>query len=123
MDARSQVLREAFHPLKTQLEEYGARRGGIASQAGDIHSVADSGKSREQLDAVVQLDHGTVEIVVPEQVMHPHTHLQDALVEVADLAWRRTPEQLECFVLFEEFSGVELLNSACQLRRRGRRAG
>ena len=44
--------------------------------------------------------------------------LQDPLVEVADAPALGAPEELERFVLFEEFGAIELRDALEQRRRR-----
>ena len=52
-------------------------------------------------------------------VMETDADLEDAVVEAADRRARVAPEELQRLVLLEECSGVELLDAADQLRRRG----
>ena len=94
----------------------------ITPQPGDVHTVARIGERRQKADAVVELDRRAVKVAVLQQVMHAHTDLQDAFVQVADLAGRRPPEQLERLVLLEELARVELVDGLQQSGRRGLRA-
>jgi len=51
--------------------------------------------------------------------MHAHADLEDALVQVANLAGGRPPQQLERLVLLEELARVELVDGLQQGGRRG----
>src|SRR5712691_4684480 len=115
----------ALEPLQTcrsQLQEVlpGARR--ITPQASDVDAVACIRKRRQKADAMVELDCRAVKVAVFQQVVHAHANLQDAFVQVANLARRGAPEQLERLVLLEEFAGVELMDRLQQGWWRGLRA-
>ena len=71
---------------------------------------------------MVELDRRAVKVAVLQQVMHAHADLQDAFVQVANLAGRGSPEQLERLVLLEELARVELVDGLQQSGRRGLRA-
>ena len=67
---------------------------------------------------MVELDRRAMKVAVFQQVVHAHADLQDAFVQVTNLAGRRAPEKLERLVLLEELARVEL---ADRLQQRGRR--
>ena len=71
---------------------------------------------------MVELDRRAVKVAVLQQVMHAHADLQDAFVQVANLAGRGSPEQLERLMLLEELARVELVDGLQQSGRRGLRA-
>jgi len=50
--------------------------------------------------------------------MKADPNLKDPVIEVTHRSGRVPPEQLERLVLLKEFSGVELFDSAQELRRR-----
>ena len=52
-------------------------------------------------------------------VVEADADLKDAVIETADGRGGVAPEELERLVLLEELAGVELLDPAAQLRRRG----
>jgi hypothetical protein len=94
-----------------------ARGRGIPPQASHVHTVADVGKRAQQTNSVVQLHGSPVEVVIVEQVMHADADLQDAFVQVANLAWRRPPQQFECLMLLEKRACIEFFDGLKQLWR------
>ncbi len=66
---------------------------------------------------MIELHGCPVEVAIFEQVVHAHTDLQDAFIQVADLVWRGSPQQLECLVLIEELARVELVDGLRELWR------
>ena len=57
-------------------------------------------------------------MVQPPQMVERDADLQDALVEVADVASLRPPEQFQRLVLLEELAAIELRDALDELRRR-----
>ena len=100
-----------------------ARRGRITSKSADLHPVADLRECFQQPDAMVELDGRPAKVVLVEQVVQADANLQDALVQVAYLAGRGSPQQFQRFVLLEKLAGVEFMDGLKKLRRRWRGAG
>src|SRR5437867_2714568 len=76
-------------------------------------------KRLEKANAVVELDCRAMEVAISQEMVHADADLQDTFVEVANLVWGGSPQQLEGFVLFEEFARIELMNGPGELRWRG----
>src|SRR6266850_778410 len=72
------------------------------------HEVGRS--ARQHVDGAV--------MVQPTQVVERDADLQDALVEMADVAALGAPQQLERLVLLEELASIELRDGVEQQRRR-----
>lgn len=111
-----EFAREALQPIGPERDERVAGGQRVAAQAGDVDVMADRGEGGQQSDAVVELHRRSVEVSVFEQMVHAHADLEDALVEIAKLAWGRSPQQLQRFVLLEELARVELVDRLQQLR-------
>ncbi len=122
MDPRRELPRESAQPVWPKGDQRLSRGEGIVAQPRHVHPVAGGRKGRQQADAMIELDRGTVKVSVFQQMMHAHTNLEDALVQVTDLPRRRPPEQLECLVLFEELTCIELVDGLQQGWRCGLRA-
>jgi len=122
MDPGYPLTLESVQTRRSQLQKVLSSASRITPQPSDVHTVARIGERRQKADAVVELHRRTVKVAVLQQVVHAHADLQDAFVQVADLAGRRPPEQLERLVLLEELARVELVDGLQQSGRRGLRA-
>src|SRR2546425_9929463 len=98
------------------------RRRRIVEQRLDVDALAPRRKRREIPRTARQQVDGAVMIQAAE-LIERDADLQDALVEIADLATLGAPEQLEGLVLLEAFAAIELLDAFEELRRRGLVAG
>src|SRR3989441_10665556 len=98
------------------------RRRRIVEQRLDVDALAPRRKRREIPRTARQQVDGAVMIQAAE-LIERDADLQDALVEIADVATLGAPEQLEGLVLLEEFAAIELLDAFEELRRRGLVAG
>ena len=123
MNPGYQLRLEVTQAGRAKLEQTSTGGGRVASQPLDVDAVTDGWKRLEQPNAVIELHRRAVEVAVPQEVVHAHPDLQDAFVQVADLARRGTPEKLEGFVLFKELTRVELVYRFAKLRRSRLRAG
>jgi len=61
-------------------------------------------KGFQQANAMIQLHRGAVKVPILEQMVHTYADLEDALVQVANLVRRGTPQQLQCLVLLEKLA-------------------
>src|SRR2546428_8073794 len=98
------------------------RRRRIVDQRLDVDALAPRRKRREIPRTARQQVDGAVMIQAAE-LIERDADLQDALVEIADVATLGAPEQLEGLVLLEEFAAIELLDAFEELRRRELVAG
>src|SRR2546422_2530284 len=94
----------------------------IVEQRLDVDALAPRRKRREIARTPRQQVDRAVMIQAAELVERD-ADLQDALVEIADVATLGAPQQLEGLVLLEEFAAIELLDAFEELRRRELVAG
>ena len=92
--------------------------GGCVEQRLDIHALAARRERRKVALAACQHVHGAV-VIELAQVMECDANLQDALVQIADVAGFGAPQQFERLVLLEELAAIELGDALEQ--ERGRR--
>ena len=112
--SRQSNSREAVRAEALDLRERG---GGIVEQRRDVHPLA-ARRERRQVARSARQHVDRAVVIQPPQVMERDADLQDALVEIADVAALGAPEQLQRLVLLEELAAIELRDPFEQLRRR-----
>ena len=103
---------------RTQTLDFPERRGGVAEQRRHVHALALWGEgrqiprpAREHVDRAV--------MVQAAQMMKGHSDLEDALIQVTDVASLRAPQPLQRLVLLEKLAAIELRDAIEQRLRRG----
>ena len=91
--------------------------GGGVEQRQDVHALATRGEWGEVHLTPRQHVDGAVVIPFP-QVMEGDPDLQDALVEIADVAGLGPPQEFERLVLLEKVAAIELRDAFDEQRRR-----
>src|SRR5262245_60429132 len=105
-------------PRRPKTVDLPQRSGGRVEQRLHVHALAARRERRKVVLSASQHVHGAMMIELAER-MERDADLQDALIQVADVACLGAPEPLERFVLLEELAAIEL-GDALQ-EERGRR--
>jgi uncharacterized protein len=108
---------EVVQTIGAETVHFAQGRGRGVEERLHVDALAARRERRQILLAARQHVHRAVVIALP-QMMEGDANLQNALIQVANVAAFRTPQEFERFVLLEELAAVELCDAFEQERRR-----
>ena len=109
--------RKLVESSRPQLLDHPQRGSGELDQRRDVNPLTCRGKRLEVCRPAGEHVDDAV-IIAPLKVVEGHADLEDALIQSSYRASLGAPEYLECLVLLEVFSTIELLDPLQELRWR-----